>query len=167
MMADLEASGATKPLKRARPSKTCKSARPSLRDMSRICVPGIVIDRAVQAALYPIVLAGPELEKRLQPHVARLCGISSPSRSQRWLRAVLLWLLEERDTSHEQTAWSGPEASFSPTVDPALLDLLPETQKPLWDCFGIVLADAADPQPVQSQQAELPDRSAEEAQGVH
>ncbi|MFC3179469.1 hypothetical protein [Cypionkella sinensis] len=167
MMADLEASATTKPLKRARPSKKSKSKRPSLRDVSRICVPGIVIDRAVQAALYPIVLAGPELEKRLQPHVARLCGVSSPSRSQRWLRAVLLWLLEDRDTAPEGTECAGPEASFSPAFDPALRDLLPETQRPLWDCFGMVLTDAADPQTVQSQLAALPDRSAEEAQGVH
>lgn len=108
----------------------------SYRELPRICVPGIFIDRAVQAALRPIVLAGPELDKRLQPHVARLCDISTPSRSQRWLRSALLWLLEDRESEPEETEVSVPARTSWPDADFLQMDLPPETQTPLWPDFG-------------------------------
>lgn len=142
-------------------------ARPEYRKMARIFVPGVFIDRAVQAALCPIVLAAPELEKRLQPHAARLRDMTCPSRLQRWQRAALLWLLEERGTAPEQTGHCDPELSFSQACVPELQDLPPETRRLLWEDFGIGSESAADFHPLQSLPEGVPALPAEDTRGAH
>lgn len=132
----------------------------------RISLPGLLISRAVQAVTDPLVMAGPELDKRLQPHVERLCGISNPSRSQRWLRDALLWLLEERDTWPEETECSARASAALPACDPVQPDLLQGTQRYLWEHFGIAEASVPRPRPQQGTSVVLPARQAEEAQGA-
>lgn len=69
----------------------------------RICWPAAVISQAVQAVLRPVVLAGPELHKRLQPRFERLCDIESPALATRIERAALRWLLEEPEIEPDTT----------------------------------------------------------------
>lgn len=108
-----------------------------LRQIPRICIPGAVISRAIAAITYPVVLAGPELVKRLEPRVARLYGISSASRGQRILRAVMLWLLEEPDSALEATEDFDRPETVLPIYDPELRGLPLEKQMQIWEDFGI------------------------------
>ena len=81
-----------------------------------VFVPGYLasgVIRAVATVLSPVVMAGPEIEKRLRPHAERLCDIPTPSRAERLRRAALLWLIGwpeiEPDTTemqpHPREAW--------------------------------------------------------------
>lgn len=83
---------------------------PPLRQYARICIPGVVLQRAISAVTRAIstalslqLLAGPELAKRLERRVARLDGISCPSRLQRWQLGAARWLLEAPETEPEPT----------------------------------------------------------------
>lgn len=106
------------------------AAQPTWRAVPRACIPGRLINRAVQAAINPLVLAGPELVKWLEPHVAQLSGMTSPSRRQRWLLAAALWLLEEPDTEQQQTASTDPDPSSLRDADLSLSAPLQEKQAP-------------------------------------
>lgn len=118
-----------------------QESRTGYRGLPRICVPGAVISRVVEAGISPLVLAGPELCKRLEPHAERLAGISCPSRRQRWLLAAMTWLLEERDSEPEQTEDCAADAIASLDDDLWLQDLPPEKQRLLWETFGIGAQD--------------------------
>ena len=80
-------------------------ARFPLRKIQRVCIPGVVISRAVGAVLGTLGMAGPEIVKWLEPHAERLVYSPSPvpSRLERLQRAVVLWLLEAPDTEPEPT----------------------------------------------------------------
>lgn len=80
------------------------------RDVERICIPGWLISRAIRAIEAPLVLAGPEAIKRLEPYAERLCDIPCPSLWQRTVRAVVLWLLEAPDDVPEATEEAPPPA---------------------------------------------------------
>lgn len=116
-----------------------------IRQYSRICIPNLLISRGIRALTAPVrrittplSMAGPEMAKLLEQRVARLSGISSPSRWQRRQLAAALWLLEEPDSEPEATECSSQDASVSIVDDPVLLDLPLETQRQILADFGIV-----------------------------
>lgn len=78
-----------------------------LRTAAPLFVPGILINRflirGVEVLLSPLVMAAPELEKRIRPRVGRLCDISNASWAVRVERAAWLWLLQERGSEPEST----------------------------------------------------------------
>lgn len=80
--------------------------RRDLRMPPPVFVPGVLasgIIRAVEAVLSPLVMAGPEIEKRLRPHAERLFDIPSPTRAERLGRAAILWLIGSPETEPEPT----------------------------------------------------------------
>lgn len=91
---DVDAARAQAEARRKASGLTGSRPKPSWRDCSRICLPGSFLSRVIRAIEAPLVLAGPEAAKRLEPYVERLCDMPSPSRRQRIVRAALRWLLE-------------------------------------------------------------------------
>lgn len=85
-----------------------RSQRPALGDYARICIPGVMINRVADALLYPIQLAGPNIAERLERSVVRLDDICHPSRKQRLLRSVALWLLQEPNSEPDTTEAAAP-----------------------------------------------------------
>ena len=97
-----------------------------------VFVPGhlaVLFIRAVQAALRPLVMAGPVLEKRLRPHVERLSDIPSPTRAERLRRAAILWLIGSPEIEPEPTEDDLRRCSASQDVARALSDRLQEIQR--------------------------------------
>lgn len=85
--------------------------------------------RVVEAVLFPLVMAGPELEKRLRPHAERLSDIPSPTRAERARRAAILWLIGSPESEPEPTEADLARLSASQDVARGLSALLPERQK--------------------------------------
>ncbi len=115
-----------------------------IRQHPRICIPNVLISRGIRALTAPVRritdllwMAGPEMAKRLEQRVARLGGISSPSRLQQIERAVALWLLEAPDSEPEATECSSQDATVSIVDDPELRGLPLETQRQVLADFGI------------------------------
>ena len=111
-----------------------------LRAAAPLFVPAILIDRiiirGIDKALSPLVMAAPALEKRLQPRVSLLCGISNPSWAKRAERAALLWLLAEQEAELEPTGEAGRPGQGGKVVYPVPQGPRPEIRMP-------PLADAA------------------------
>ena len=117
--------------------------RPSLGTYPRICVPGVVISRAVGALLHPIQLAGPELVELLEQHVERLDGKTSLSRLQRWSKSAAIWLLQAPNIEPDTTE---DDIQDRPSWLAAALGLPgspPEKQMP--SAVGFAAAEASDP----------------------
>ncbi|WP_417262596.1 hypothetical protein [Celeribacter sp.] len=114
--------------------------RPKLSNVPRVFVPGLLIggaiSRAVGAITTPLLLAGPEVVKRLEPYAERLSDMTSLSRRQKIVRAVVLWLIEERDSGPEATEYCAPHGTVSQDDVLALLAPRPETRKRILEDFG-------------------------------
>ena len=81
--------------------------RPLFEGVQRISMPGValrwVVTQVIGAVLNPMVMVGPELSRRLEPRIGRLCDICHPTWLQRSERALWHWLLEARDSEPEPT----------------------------------------------------------------
>lgn len=146
-----------------------KADRPNWRDVSRICLPGVLLDqtvnRAVQAVLNPLVLAGPNIAQKLERRIERQGDTSSLSLARRLLRGAVLWLLEAPNSEPEATELAAdPELAW-------LADALEqrgsrqETHMPLLP--GAEVLGQRDPSSVQARRQELHGSSCQNAQGVH
>ncbi|MBR9819377.1 MAG: hypothetical protein GYB51_00080 [Rhodobacteraceae bacterium] len=129
----------------ARISARHETTKLPIRQYARICIPGRIISQAGEALLRPMLLAGPELAKFLEPRVARIADMSCPSRWQRWLRDAGQWLLEEPDSELGPKAGSIPSFPGSPDDDHALQDLHRGKRK--WTSEGIAGQGEASPTP--------------------
>ena len=106
------------------------------RDVDRICIPGMLLSRAVGAVIRPLVMAGPELAKRLEPHVERLDDISDRSWSQNLMRSVMHWLLRAPNSAPHTTEETPGDDPSWPSSDPARMALLKEMPELLSDRRG-------------------------------
>ena len=68
-------------------------SRTRLKELPRVCIPGAILNRAIEAVQYPVVLAGPELMKRLEPVQEKLRERTDPSFLERAAGGFLDWLL--------------------------------------------------------------------------
>lgn len=100
------------------------------RDCSRICLPGMLLSRAVGVAMYPLVMAGPELAKRLEPRIELLDDISDPSWSQNVLRSAIHWLLRAPNSAPGTTEEKLDSEPFSPEFARVALALEKEMSGP-------------------------------------
>lgn len=103
---------------------------PTWRDVAPICLPGWLISKGISAITGPLVLAGPEAVKRLQPYAERLCDIPSPSRCERIKRDALLWLIGERGNEPEAKEAETLRIPSLPSDVPEQSELRQEKQKP-------------------------------------
>ena len=86
--------------------------------------------RAVEGVLSPVVMAGPELEKRLRPHAERLCDISNPTLAERARRAAILWLIGLPETLPDTTEAAPRRSTTERDAALSALVLLLEKQTP-------------------------------------
>ncbi len=152
---------ARKAEKRAQPRP-----RSPLRDMPRIFIPGYVINRVVQAGIYPLTMAAPELYERLLPRYERLCDKTCLSLAQRAERAALRWLLEERDSAPEATEHCAHDVAASPISALLPSDLPPEIRKQFLEDYGIGEAECHGPAQDRHSPTSAAASSAVSVQGV-
>ena len=117
--------------------------RRSLGDYPRICLPGVVISRAVGALLHPIQLAGPELFELLEQHVERRDDKASLSRLQRWSKSAAIWLLQVPNTEPDTTEGDVPDRPAWLAAALGLPGSHPEKQT--LSAAGFAAAEASDP----------------------
>lgn len=91
------------------------------RDVSRICLPGWVIRRAVEASARPLYLAGPAIERRLEQRLERPAGIQGPAWFQGLQRSIVLWLIQSPNSARQAIPEEiSDEASSRPMHDPSM-----------------------------------------------
>ncbi len=143
-----------------------------LRQHARICIPGVAfgraagaIRRAVAEVLCLRALDGPEMAKTLERHVARLHGISSPSRLQLWQLGAMNWLLEAPETEPESIEDLPRPLSAATTA--ALAGLGPRRGTQMLPLAGSEIAAAVRPSLQSTPQQTTGDDQDQSVRGAH
>lgn len=95
-------------------SEATAHLRPTWRDMPPICRPGWLVSKGIDAITTPLLMAGPEAVRLLEPYAEQLCGIPNPSFLVRLKRDAVLWLIEEREIAPQAKEGESDQYSFSP-----------------------------------------------------
>ncbi len=91
------------------------------RDMPRICLPGYVIRRAVEASTSPLSRVGPAICQRLELLIERLDDSRAPAWFAAPLRSTALWLTQSPNSEPQAI----PEETSAPGSSPATPDPSP------------------------------------------
>lgn len=83
------------------------------RDVPRICLPGWFINRAVEASVRPLYLAGPAIHARLEQRLERPDDIRGPAWFRGLLRSTALWLTQSPNSGRRATPEEIQDEVFS------------------------------------------------------
>lgn len=94
-------------------------ASPSWRDVSRICLPGWIIHRAIGWTMRPLYQVGPAICLRLEQRIERLDDNQALGRLAILLRSAALWLTQSPNTAPQAILEQKSGEVFSqPMPDP-------------------------------------------------